>query len=98
MHMTDTGSLCVVGIWKPTRSINPMFLDHVVVCVDQFQRTDWNALEQPLLSFKEYIQVSLKILSGECLLQILSFNANCISSWAWDSGGEKGLFSIMGCD
>lgn len=70
MHIPDTGSLCVLGIWKPTRSINPMFLDHVVVCVDQFQGTDWKALEQPLLSFKEYIQASLKILSGECLLQI----------------------------
>lgn len=98
MHIPDTGSLCVLGIWKPTRSINPMFLDHVVVCVDQFQGTDWKALEQPLLSFKEYIQASLKILSGECLLQILSSNANCISSWAWDNGGHKGLLSVMGSD
>lgn len=89
MDMTDTGSLCVVDIWKATHSINPMFLVHVVVCVDQFQRTDWKALEQPLLSFKEYIQASLKILSGECLLQIFSSNANYISSWAWNSGGIK---------
>ena len=97
MDMTGTGSLHVVDIWKPTCSINPTFLD-LVVCVEQFQCRGWKALEQPLLSFKEYIQASLKILTGECLLQILSSNANCISAWAWNSGGKKRLSVILGSD
>lgn len=87
----------MLDIWKPTCSNNPTFLN-LVLCVDQFPCRGWKALEQPLLSFKEYIQASLKILAGECLLQILSSNANCISTWAWNSGRKKGLFNILDSD